>query len=309
MHIDPLIIVFGLGVGTLIGMTGVGAGSLMTPLLVLALGIKPLTAVGSDLAYAAVTNSVGGWRHWRQRTVQVSLSTWLALGAVPAAIVGVVVLKVLEHGNPKSFDDSVLIALGAAILLCGLAMLARLLMPDASAKEREHVTLTPGSRALALAIGAATGFIVGVTSAGAGTLITMAMIMVFRLAPRQVVATSVFNSAILLWAAALAHVVAGDVDYGLAGTILIGSVPGVWIGSALSYRTPVATLRIVLGLLLVGAGLALGKKAGIGIPAAAIAAFPILVGAVFALAHVRRGAGARPPAGPPAREIPAVGRD
>ena len=308
MHIDPLIIVFGLGVGTLIGMTGVGAGSLMTPLLVLVLGIKPLTAVGSDLAYAAVTNSVGGWRHWRQRTVQVNLSTWLALGAVPAAIVGVVVLKVLEHGDPKSFDDTILIALGAAILLCGLAILGRLLLPDATAKEREHVTLTPRLKAIALALGAAIGFIVGVTSAGGGTLITMAMIMVFRLAPRQVVATSVFNSAILLWAAALAHVVAGDVDYGLAGTILIGSVPGVWIGSALSYRMPVGTLRIVLGLLLIGAGLALGKKAGIDIPTGVIAAFPVFVGVAFALAHVRAVTRGRP-VPRPTKEIPAVGRE
>lgn len=287
MHIDPLIIVFGLGVGLLIGMTGVGAGSLMTPLLVLVLGVKPLTAVGSDLAYAAVTNSVGGWRHWRKRTVLVSLSTWLAVGAVPAAVVGVVVLKALEHGNQKSFDDTLLIALGAAIVLCGAAMLARLLLPDSTAREREHVHLTPRLRITALVLGLVIGFIVGVSSAGSGTLITMAMIMVFRLAPRQVVATSVFNSAILLWAAALAHVVAGDVDYGLAGTILIGSVPGVWVGSALSYRMPVGTLRILLGLLLIGAGLALGKKAGIDIPTAVIAAFPILVGAAFALAHVR----------------------
>ncbi len=287
MHIDPLIILFGLGVGSLIGMTGVGAGSLMTPLLVLVLGVKPLTAVGSDLAYAAVTNSVGGWRHWRRRTVQVSLSTWLGLGAVPAAIAGVVVLKVLERGSPKSFTDTLLIALGAAILLCGVIMLARLLLPDATAREREHLTLTPSVRIRALVLGAAIGFIVGVTSAGSGALITMALIMVFRLAPRQVVATSVFNSAIVLWAAALAHVVAGDVDYGLAGTILIGSVPGVWLGSALSYRMPVGTLRLVLGLLLIGAGLALGKKAGMPIPTAVIAAFPVLVGAAFALVHVR----------------------
>lgn len=304
MHIDPLIIVFGLGVGTLIGMTGVGAGSLMTPLLVLVLGVKPLTAVGSDLAYAAVTNSVGGWRHWRQRTVEVSLSAWLAMGAVPAAIVGVVVLKLLEHGNHKSFDDTLLIALGAAILLCGVTMLARLLLPESAAREREHVHLTLRLRITALLLGAAIGFIVGVSSAGSGALITMAMIMVFRLAPRQVVATSVFSSAVLLWAAALAHVVAGDVDYGLAGTILIGSVPGVWIGSALSYRMPVGTLRIILGLLLIGGGLGLGKKAGIDIPTAVIAAFPILVGGVFALAHVRW----RPAAQPlprPAEEIPA----
>ncbi|HEY1522768.1 MAG TPA: sulfite exporter TauE/SafE family protein [Solirubrobacteraceae bacterium] len=310
MHIDPVVVGFGLGVGTLIGMTGVGAGSLMTPILILVIGVKPITAIGSDLAYGAITNSVGGWRHWRQRTVDVSLSTWMALGSLPAAIAGVIVLKLLEHGDRESIDDTLLITLGAVLMMCAVAMLARLLLGEATARERDRVPLTPRLRITAVALGLAIGFIVGVTSAGSGSLITVAMILAFGLAPRQVVGSSVFNSAIVLWAAALAHVVAGDVDYGLAGTILIGSVPGVWLGSALSYRVPVGALRVSLALLILGASMALLQKAGAGIPTVALAAFPLGVGALFLIAAMRSRNRVTPaelrsldrPAAPPMRE-------
>jgi uncharacterized protein len=285
MHIDPWIVVFGLGVGVLVGMTGIGGGSLMTPLLILVFGVKPVTAIGTDLAYGAVTKTLGGWRHWRQGTVDFALCSWMALGSVPAAIGGVISLKALEQGDKASFDDTVLIAVGAALLLCGIAMLARLILPSRTAAEHERADLTPANRAAAALIGLSVGFVLGVTSAGSGSLITVALILVFRLAPRQVVGTDVFQAAILLWAAALAHLVAGDIDYGLAGTILLGSLPGVWIGSGLAVRVPVGALRIALGLLLVGAGLALVQKAGASVPTAVIGAFPLGVGAFIAAAY------------------------
>jgi uncharacterized membrane protein YfcA len=273
-----MIVVFGLGVGILVGMTGIGGGSLMTPLLILLFGVKPVTAIGTDLAYGAVTKTLGGWRHWRQRTVDFALSSWMALGSVPAAVGGVVALKALQHGAKKGFDDTVLIAVGGALLLAGIAMLTRFVLRSGSGSEQERAALTPAKRVAAVTFGLAIGFVLGVTSAGSGSLITVALILVFGLAPRQVVGTDVFHAAILLWAAALAHLVAGDIDYGLAGTILLGSLPGVWIGSALSVRVPVGALRIALGLLLVGAGLALVQKAGAGIPIAFIGAFPLAVG-------------------------------
>ena len=287
MHIDPVVVGFGLGVGILVGMTGVGGGTLMTPILILIIGVKPITAIGSDLAYSAVTRTVGGWRHWRQRTVDVPLSLWMAVGSVPAAVGGVVALKALQHGDKKSFDDTVLITLGAVLMLCGIAMLARLLLTQAVARERERVELTRRDRVVAAFLGLAIGFVLGVTSAGSGALITVVLILVFRLAPRQVVGTDMFHAAILLWAAALAHIVAGDVDYGLAGTILIGSVPGVWVGSALIYRVPVGALRIALALLLVGASMALLQKAGSDIPTAVLALFPLTVGALFLISYLR----------------------
>lgn len=326
MHIDPVVVGFGLGVGILVGMTGVGGGTLMTPILILIIGVKPITAIGTDLAYSAVTRTVGGWRHWRQRTVDVPLSLWMAVGSVPAAIAGVVALKALQHGDKKSFDDTVLITLGAVLMLCGIAMLARLLLTQAVSRERERVQLTRRDKVVAMLLGLAIGFVLGVTSAGSGALITVALILVFRLAPRQVVGTDMFHAAILLWAAALAHVVAGDVDYGLAGTILIGSVPGVWIGSTLIYRVPVGALRIALALLLVGSSMALVQKAGANIPTAVLAGFPIGIGVLFLAAYLRsrnRKASADlrtldRPAAPPVRasdrgrlavDLQAVGRD
>ena len=285
MHIDPWIVVFGLGVGILIGMTGVGGGSLMTPVLILVFGITPVTAIGTDLAYGAITKTLGGWRHWRQQTVDFGLSSWMALGSVPAAVAGVIALKALQKGDKASFDDTVLIAVGGALLLCGIAMLSRLMLGAGTANERARADLTPGKKAAAALFGMAVGFVLGVTSAGSGSLITIALVLVFGLGPRQVVGTSVFYAAIVLWAAALAHVVAGDIDYGLMGTILIGSLPGVWIGSGLAARVPVGALRVALGLLLVGAGLALVQKAGAGIPTAVIGAFPLAVGAFIATAY------------------------
>src|SRR5258706_13826442 len=101
---DPLIIIFGFGVGVLVGTTGIGGGSLMTPILILIFGFKPVTAVGTDLAYGAVTKTVGGWRHLRNRTVDLSLSGWIAVGSVPAAGGGVYVPNLPHHGWGRSFD-------------------------------------------------------------------------------------------------------------------------------------------------------------------------------------------------------------
>jgi uncharacterized membrane protein YfcA len=292
-----MIVVFGFGVGILVGMTGIGGGSLMTPLLILVFGVKPVTAIGTDLAYGAVTKTLGGWRHWRQRTVDFALSSWMALGSVPAAVGGVIALKALQHGDKAGFDDTVLIAVGGALLLAGIAMLTRLVLGSGSGNERERAAMTPAKRVAAVTFGLAIGFVLGVTSAGSGSLITVTLIVVFGLGPRQVVGTDVFHAAILLWAAALAHLVAGDIDYGLAGTILLGSLPGVWIGSGLSVRVLAGALRVALGLLLVGAGLALVQKAGASIPTSVIGAFPLAVGGFIAIAlgrgRVRRSAPAR----------------
>src|ERR671935_2673574 len=118
-----MIVFFGLGVGILVGTTGMGGGSLMTPLLILFAGIKPVIAVGTDLAYGAVTKTVGGWRHFRQHTVNTSVSTWMAFGSVPAAVLGVYVLHLLEHAYGKSFDDVLITAVAAALLFTGTAVL------------------------------------------------------------------------------------------------------------------------------------------------------------------------------------------
>jgi len=279
---DPLIIVFGLGVGILVGLTGMGGGSLMTPLLILVFGVTPVTAVGTDLAYAAVTKTVGGWKHLRQKTVEMGLSGWMALGSVPSAVAGVWVLEWLERSYGASFDKLLLAILAGALLFTGVAVLARaLFLPGMVDREREHIELERRHKVGAVLVGVFVGFVLGVTSAGSGALIAVALIMIFRLVPRKVVGTDVFHAAILLWAAAFAHLVGGNIDFALAGTILLGSVPGVWMGSHWSVRMPVASLRTALGIVLLGAGLGLATKAGLGVPAPLLAAVPITLGLVL----------------------------
>ena len=275
---DPLIVFFGFGVGVLVGLTGMGGGSLMTPLLIVVFGVKPVTAVGTDLAYGAVTKTVGGWRHLRHRTVDTSLSTWICAGSVPAAIGGVYVLRVIEDAYGKEFDKILLAAVSAALLFTGTAVLTRaLFLKKLVDSERERFEPTTRNKVMAVVLGVFVGFVLGVTSAGSGTLIAVGLIMLFRLAPRQVVGTDVFQAAILLWAAAIAHIVSGNVDWGLAGTILLGSLPGVWIGSHLITRVRVEALRLALGIVLIGSALGLMQKAGANIPPAAIAAVPVLL--------------------------------
>jgi uncharacterized membrane protein YfcA len=290
---DPAIAAFGLGVGLLVGMTGIGGGSLMTPLLILVFGIKPVTAVGTDLAYGAVTKTVGGIKHLRQRTVDMPLSLWMGAGSVPAAIGGVYVLEAIQRAHGQAFDNVLITALAVTLLFCGIMTLARaLFLKRIHGRERDSVQMGRSEKARAVFLGVVVGFVLGVTSAGSGALIAVGLIMLFRLVPQRVVGTDVFHAAILLWAAALAHIVAGNVDFALAGNILVGSVPGVWVGSHLSVRIPVATLRTILAVVLIGSGLGLLAKAGVGVPAAVLGAFPVAV-ALMVAAVARRSVSAQ----------------
>jgi uncharacterized protein len=275
--VDFALVAFGLGVGILVGMTGIGGGSLMTPMLILVFGVTPVTAIGSDLAYAAVTKTVGGYKHWKQRTVDFKLSSWMAVGSVPAAIFGVYVLTLLEDWLGSDFEDVVIVLLAGALFLTGVATLIRSFLKRMHERERDTIEMERRHKVAAVLLGLSVGFVLGVTSAGSGALIAVGLILLFRLTPQRVVGTDVFHAAILLWAAGLAHVTAGNVDFGLVGTILLGSVPGVWLGSHWSVRVDPAVLRTTLAVVLIGAGLALSIKAGLDIPVAVIVPFPLAV--------------------------------
>ena len=285
--VDPMIVLFGLGVGLLVGLTGMGGGTIMTPLLILLFGVKPVTAIGTDIAYAAVTKTVGAVKHWRQKTVDLKLSTWMALGSVPSALGGVVVLSKLEAAYGKGFDNVVLALVAGALLLTGVAMFARILFVGGRS-ERDSVPMHRREKIGAVAMGVFVGFVLGVTSAGSGALIAVGLILGFRLVPHRVVGTDVFHAAFLLWAAAIAHVIAGNVDYGLAANIVLGSAPGIWIGSHLSVRTPVAQLRIALTLVILASGLGLAAKAGAPVPTWLIGVIPLLLAAWLGSLHFLR---------------------
>jgi uncharacterized protein len=296
--LDPALAFFGFAVGVLVGMTGIGGGSLMTPLLILVFGVKPVVAVGTDLAFGAVTKTVGGYKHLRQKTVDLSLSAWMAVGSVPAAIGGVYVLEALQKAHGRAFDDLLLQLLAAVLLITGLATLARaLFLKQLVARERARFELTRQHKLLAIALGGFVGFVLGLTSAGSGAFIAVGLILLFRLIPTRVVGTDVFHAAVLLWAAAIAHLFAGNVDFAMVGAMLLGSVPGVWLGSHLSVRVPAGTLRTMLAVLLIGAGAGLLSKSGVEMPGYALAMFPLAIAGLgaAALGRARRARSGRAP--------------
>ena len=289
LGIDPTIMLFGFGIGLLVGMTGMGGASLMTPLLILVFGIQPVTAIGTDIFYAAVTKTFGGWKHLGLGTVHKGLAFWLAVGSVPSAIAGVWVIEFLQNRYGDDLDTLVLGMLGGTLVVVGIATLLRSLFLTGVIQERSALHLYRRHIIAAVITGATTGFVIGLTSAGSGTLIAISLIAIFRLTPQRVVGTDVFHAAILLWAAGFAHWIGGNIDFALAGTILVGSIPGVLIGTGLSVRAPQRFLRYALAVVLMASGTTLIAKnytPEIVLPAIGIAS--VMVGALFAAQAISR---------------------
>jgi hypothetical protein len=208
----------------------------------------------------------------------------------------------LEHALGANFDDTLMIMLAVTLLVTAVAVILRALFVT-NLNERESAALeTRSSRIGTIAFGFAVGIVLGTTSAGSGALIALGLIVFFKLSPRRVVGTDVAHAALLLWVAAIGHLVAGNVDAGLAANILVGSIPGVWFGVQFSTRLPEQGLRPLLGVVLLAAGLGLLAKAGLGVPPIAIVGVPAAVGLVTALTHRFREA--RRPSVP---SVPAAG--
>jgi uncharacterized membrane protein YfcA len=288
MDFSFTIVLFGFGIGVLVGMTGMGGGALMTPLLILFFGVSPTTAIGTDILYAAITKTVGGWRHLKMKTVNLGLVGWLAAGSVPAAVLGVQIVSMLQDRlGEERLDSLVYAVLGGTLLMVGIITLARALILASTIQEREDFRLELRHKVAAVIIGATTGFVIGVTSAGSGTVVAVLLIV--------------------LWAAGVAHFGHGNVDLGLVGNILIGSVPGVVVGAALMNKVNQDWIRIALGVVLVASGIATVQK---GDPlvwpiAAAVAGigFILILMAPRFYGHYRPGAGSgegAPPDGAPA---------
>lgn len=289
---DPALIAFGLAIGALVGATGVGGGSLMTPLLILSFGVSPTVAVGTDIAYGAVTKTVGGWRHVRMGTVDPRLCAWLATGSVPGALLGVWLLeRLVEDGRATAL----LVPIALAVLVTGAVLMARVTSRMAQ-RTRESMRDHRRTKVAAVALGLVAGTVIGMTSVGSGAVIAVLLVLVFGLAPRRVVGTDIAHAAMLLWAATIAHLALGNVDLVLAVNILLGSVPGVWVGSRLGLKLPERGVQLALATVLLGAGLALLSESGLAIPGGVVLGVPLGFAAAVAL-HVtwrnRREAAAR----------------
>jgi uncharacterized membrane protein YfcA len=258
----------------------------MTPLLILIFGIQPTTAIGTDIFYSAVTKTVGGWRHFRMKTVNMELVKWLSFGSVPAAVSGVAIVSVLQdHIGEEKLDGLVYAVLGGTLLMVGIITLTRALILRNLVDERDRFDVERRHKVAAVLIGATTGFVIGITSAGSGTVIAILLIAVYRLAPKKVVGTDVFHAAILLWAAGIAHWIGGNVDFTLAGNILLGSIPGVIVGAALSDRAPQGFIRTALGIVLVGSGIVTIQKGDPNVWPIAAAIAAVGLGLILAAPH------------------------
>ena len=209
---------------------------------------------------------------------------------MPSAIAGVWVIELLQQKYGDDLDAVVLGMLGGALLVVGIATLLRSLFLAGVIQERSAMHLYRRHIIAAVVTGIVTGFVIGLTSAGSGTLIAIALIAIFRLTPQRVVGTDVFHAAVLLWAAGLAHWLGGNVDFLLAGTILVGSVPGVVVGTNLSVKAPQKLLRYALAVVLIASGTTLITKEGSpGVVIPAIAVASIMIGVLFAAQAISRG--------------------
>ena len=253
---DPRLALAGLLVGILVGMTGMGGGSLMTPMLILFFNFNPAVAVGTDILHGAVFKSFGAARHRRLGTVRVRLGAWMLLGSAPMSLVGVWAVGYLTGRYGEGVDSVQGKVLACTLIVGGLAFLAKAIMhPVGPKKELGH--LGNRDRIVAVCIGAVGGFVVGLTSVGSGTLFGLAMLIAFPLSAKIIVGTDIFHAAALLWVAGFGHLVAGNVDLGAMGWLLLGSIPGVLIGSQISVGVPDRALRFALAGALILSGIKL----------------------------------------------------
>jgi uncharacterized membrane protein YfcA len=244
-------------VGLIVGVTGVGGGSLMTPLLVLLFGVSPATAVGTDLLYASLTKTLGGWVHGRRGTVDWKIVGLLSMGSLPAAVLTIALLKFLAL-DEKTLRGLVTSVLSVALLLTAAALLLKDKIrqwgrrEDGAVFELHHDHLP----AATIITGALVGLMVTISSVGAGALGMVALLFLYpRHAPVKLVGTDIVHAVPLTALAGMGHLALGTVDLALLGSLLLGSLPGIYIGSHLSARVPEKILRRILAILLLIIGL------------------------------------------------------
>jgi uncharacterized protein len=261
MHADPYIVLGSAVVGLLVGLTGAGGGALMTPMLILLFGVKPSTAISSDLVAAVLMRPVGAAVHLRKGTVNLRLVGWMVLGSVPMAFFGSYLLHLF--GSSSAAQDRVEKALGAALLVGAAAMVLRYVLDRRSGQQRTAIVRDVVPRPLlTVCIGMAGGIIVGITSVGSGSLMIVLLLFLYpRLSAGQLVGTDLTQAVPLTAAAALGALAFGHIEFSVTTSIIIGSVPAVLIGSFLSSRAPDRYIRPVITFVIFASGL---KYAGVG---------------------------------------------
>jgi uncharacterized membrane protein YfcA len=241
----------GATVGLLVGMTGMGGGSLMTPILILLFGFSPKTAVGTDILHGAVFKSFGAIRHRQLGNVHVRLALWMLAASAPLSLVGVQIASSFSDTTSSKMGQIV----GGALIAGGLGFAVKSFLHGHPSDLPFH--LARRDKVLALLIGSTCGLIVGVTSVGSGTFFGLAMLLAYPLTARKIVGTDMLHAALLLWVAGTGHLIHGNVDLHAMGWLLVGSIPAVLLGSQLSVKVPENALRIAFAFILVLSGIKL----------------------------------------------------
>jgi uncharacterized membrane protein YfcA len=271
----------GLLIGLLVGITGMGGGSLMTPILILFFGFKPTLAVGTDILHGAVFKSFGAVRHRRLGTVHARMTFWMFLASGPMSLAGVQTAEWLESQYGDSVESASAKVIGAALILGGLGFLAKTFVHRGIQPTDAPFLLRNRDRVIAVTLGAVGGYIVGLTSVGSGTFFALVMLLVFPLTAAKIVGTDIFHAAALLWVAGFAHLIHGNVDLGAMAWLLLGSIPGILIGSQVTVKLPERSLRIGLATVLLASGVRLVETPGYDIWVPLIlASGAVLAGAV-----------------------------
>jgi uncharacterized protein len=244
----------GLLIGVLVGLTGMGGGSLMTPILILFFGFKPTYAVGTDILHGAIFKTFGAVRHRKLGTVHARLALWMFAGSGPMSLAGIGLAAILAHYYGDSAQSVEAKAIGAALLLGGAGLFAKAFLRKRPEGTRELDVLSRRDKQIAFWLGFTGGFIVGLTSVGSGTFFGLVMLLVYPLAARRIVGTDIFHAAALLWVAGFGYLALGKVDLHAMAWLLVGSIPGVLIGSQLGVGLPDRPLRVALATTLVLSG-------------------------------------------------------
>ncbi|MBA2642304.1 MAG: sulfite exporter TauE/SafE family protein [Actinobacteria bacterium] len=254
----------GLFTGLLVGTTGMGGGSLMTPILVFLFGIAPATAIGTDIAHGAAFKTVSAVQHRRMGNVRARLAGWMLIGSAPTSLVGVWLAEKLTDRYGDDAKSVMAQVLGAALLFGCVGLIAKSLIHTSPPDDVEW-QLSRRDRVAAVVIGALGGFIVGLTSVGSGVFFGLTLLVIFPLRAHKVVGTDIFHAAVLLYIAGAAHWAAGNVDFGILFWLLLGSIPGVLVGGRLTLSIPEHMLRLTLAGVLGLAGIKLLDVPGSGV--------------------------------------------
>jgi uncharacterized protein len=257
---DPTPTLFGLLVGFLVGLTGVGGGSLMTPFLVAVMGVSAPTAVGTDMVFATLTKFTGSVQHYRQQSVNLEVAIFLGLGSIPAGLLGVATLEWIQGSfDPETVKSIMITIIAITLVLVGASLILRNFLPEREDDSKPGVwdgksRMSRRRRMYTVVFGAMGGYLVGLTSIGSGSVMAVILLLLYPIAPAVIVGTDIAHATVLSFVVGLAHMTQGNVEFALAGSLLLGGIPGVLIGSRVAPWLPGKPLKMILAVMLIFVG-------------------------------------------------------